>query len=207
MSRPKKALTATKLRAILIVSLFIVAIGSGAGFYFANHQLRSYATSVSESLAQADSSQDSLHTLQTIQQELKNNQDAIQRTAQIVADSKSYQYQNQIIDDLNDYARRAGITITNIDFADAKGQTSTGSTSTGGSAPTALTPVAVPGVKSTFVSITLQNPVDYNSLLNFMHSIEQNLTKMQIASVNISKDASTATGVTSNVLTLEVYIR
>lgn len=209
MSQPKKPLTATKLRAALTVSLFVVAVGAGAGFYFANRQLQSYASGVSESLAQADSSQDSLQTLQNIQRELKDNQDAIKRTAQIVADSKSYQYQNQIIDDLNDYAKRAGITITNIDFSDTtKGSTSASSSApASGSAPTGLTPAAVPGAKSTFVSITLKNPVNYNSLLNFMHSTEQNLTKMQIASVNISKDASTPTGVTSNVLTLEVYIR
>lgn len=207
MSQPKKPLTATKLRAMLTVSLFVIAIGGGAVFYFANHQLRSYASGVSEALAKADSSQDSLQTLQAIQSELNNNQDAIKRTAQIVADSKSYQYQNQIIDDLNDYAKRAGITITNIDFPDTvKGQTSAGTSAPAAGTTPALAPAAVPGVKSTSVSITLQNPVNYNHLLNFMHSIEQNLTKMQIASVNVSKDA-TSSGVTSNVLTLEVYVR
>lgn len=206
MSQSKKPLTATKLRVMLSVSLFVVALGAGAVFYFANRQLNTYAGDVSTSTAEADASQNDLQTLQHIQQELKDNQDAVKRAAQIVADSKSYQYQNQIIGDLNDYARRAGITITNIDFSDTGTGSSASSSAAAGSSAASPTP-AVAGVKSTAVSITLQNPVDYDSLLTFMHSIEQNLTKMQIASVNISKDTSTATGVTSNVLTLEVYIR
>ena len=44
------------------------------------------------------------------------------------------------------------------------------------------------------------------SMLRFVKSIEQNLTKMQISKIGLSKDAN-SNNVTSDVLTIEVYIR
>jgi hypothetical protein len=119
-----------------------------------------------------------------------------------VADSQSYQYQNQIIGDLNDYANKAGIAITSIDFvADTPAATTTPPAGT--RTPTTIAPA---GVKSTSVSITLQNPVPYDNMLRFIHSIEQNLTKMQISKIGLAKGSS-GNAVTSEILTIQVYIK
>jgi hypothetical protein len=159
------------------------------------------AIDVSHVVVDADASQSNIQTLQKIQKELASQKDVIARAGDIVADSQSYQYQNQIIGDLNDYARKAGINITNIDFVAAAPTTapSAGATTT----PTVIAPA---GVKSTSVSITLQNPVPYDSMLHFIYSIEQNLTKMQISKVGLAK-GSTGSAVASEVLTIQVYIK
>jgi hypothetical protein len=200
----KHSLTATALRAILSVSLFVI---TGIGitlFSFAHHTLKSVAVETSHTVADASASQNNLQNLKKLQQYLASKQDIVNRAASIVADSQSYQYQNQIINDLNDYAGRAGLAITNIDFAAAAD--ATGSTPAG-TAPVTTPAAPVAGVKSTSVSITLKNPVDYNSMLRFIKSIEQNLTKMQISSVGLSKDTTNATGVASTILNIEVYIK
>jgi len=190
-----KPMTATKLRLYLSISLFMIVLLAVAALYFVNDKLQTYATEISQVAAQAQESQNNVQSLQRIQQELASNKSVIERTRDIVADSKSYQYQDQIIKDLNDYAQQSGITITNMDF------TATASTT----APTTSTTSAPTGVKSTSVSVTLKSPVDYISLLRFIRSIEQNLTKMQVSRVSLSKSENNQ--VTSEALTIEVYIR
>lgn len=193
------SLTATQLRLILSGSMFVIALLAGVGFVFVNSQLKNYAVEVSHVAADANASRDNLQNLQKIETQLKDDQDIVQKTNSIVAESQSYQYQDQIITDINNYASRAGIGITDINF-------STQATIAPGAQTTPNTPVAPSGVKSSTVAITLKNPINYENMLRLIRSIEQNLTKMQVSRINLSKDSAT-NGVTSDILTLQVYIR
>lgn len=196
----KYHITAARLRVMLTISMFVILAITTAVAMLAHAELQKVAVDVSHINADATASQNNIQTLQRIQQKLTNDKDVIDRTNSIVAESQSYQYQDQILADLKDYASKAGVTITTIDFSSP--------TTTPGTPPTgapATTP-APAGVKSTSVSITLKNPIDYNNLLRFIASIEQNLTKMQISKVSLSKGTA-GNEVTSDVLTIEVYIR
>ena len=194
-----RPLHATTLRLVLIVALFLIAIIATGIFILVTDRLRDTATEASHILAQANNSQNDIQTLQRVEDELKKNKDVAERASSIVADSQSYQYQDQIIKDLTDYATKSGITITNFDFGTTKSANSSAPSPTPGEvqAPT--------GIKSTSVSITLKNPVSYEGMLRFIHSIEQNLTKMQISKIGLSKEAGSR--VTSDALTIEVYVR
>lgn len=196
----RRELTATRLRLFLSLSLILVVVLGGVSFSIVHSSLDSFATDVSHKIADANASRDNVQNLQKIQQKLTQRHDAIQKVDNIVAESKSYQYQNQIITDLNRYAARAGVGITNINFTDAQS-----TSSTPGAAPAPATP-APSGVKSTSATITLANPVDYTKLLKFITYIEQNLTKMQISRINLSKDAS-GKSINSEAFTIEVYIK
>lgn len=205
-----KELTATTFRILLIVSLVVIAALGVGGFILAKNQLTTVATEVSSAVSEANASSNNLETLQLLKRELSKQQEVIARTGQIVAESQSYRYQDQIIADLTKYASEANIVITNIDFGDA-GQTpgaTTPASSSAGATPTPTTNAAPApsGVKSTLVSITLNNPVNYNDLLRFVRLIEQNLTKMQVSSIGLSSDATTSQ-VSSDALTIEVYVR
>lgn len=195
------SLSATSLRLILVISLFIIGIFASIAFLFTTDRLKDAATEVSSTLARANDSQNDIQNLQRVQDELARNKDVVERASSIVAESQSYQYQDQIIKDLTDYANRAGIAITNFDFAAAKATTTTPNATT----PAPTQPNTPSGVNSTSASITIKNPVNYESLLRFLNSIEQNLTKMQISKVGLSKEASG--GIASDALTIEVYIR
>jgi hypothetical protein len=195
-----KPLTPTSLRLILSISLFVVTGIGGIAFSFINESLTNVAVDVSHKVIDASASQNNLQTLQSVQRQLEDKKDVVERTRSIVADSQSYQYQNQIITDLSDYAKRSSIEITNLDFSSATQSSATPKT------PSALTVPIPNGVKSTSVSVTLKNPVNYDNLLRFIYAIEQNLTKMQVSKVGLSKD-STGNGITSDLLTIEVYVR
>ena len=194
------SLTATRLRTILILSLFVVTILAAVIFYFADKSIQSFAVDVSHAAVDAKASQDNIQTLQKIQDQLINDKEVVDRANSIVADSKSYLYQDQIINDINGYASKAGVKITSITFS------TTQQSAAAGAAPTASALPAPSGTKSTAASIALQNPVNYNSLLRFVKSVEQNLTKMQISKISLSKGTS-GNDVTSDTLTIEVYVR
>ena len=205
----KFTLTATNLRIILAVSLVVItAIGAG-GFALAYNWLDGFAADASTVASHAAASESELQELSQTEKMLKTQHHAVERASKIAAESKSYQYQDQIINDLNDFARKAGITIADITFADnnAKGSSSSSSSS---SSKTGTSLPAIAGLKATTASVTVKNPVEYRKLLTFMYLVEQSLTKMRIATVDLSR--STAQGqppdsITSNTLTIEVYLR
>lgn len=190
-------LTATRLRMILSGSIVVIAIIISIGFYFMQSYLYTFAVDVSHKTEDASTSGNDIATWQRLKQQLSEEEATIQRTASIVADSKSYEYQDQIIQELNTYAARAGIGITSFTFA------SSGASSAGAAATAVPT---ISGIKSTTVSIALTSPTKYKSLMTFVHSIEQNLTKMQLGSIALSKGRM-ADEVSINTLELEVYIK
>ncbi len=195
--------TATSLRLTLSVSLFVITALGVLGFSFAADGLRSTATEVSKTLADANASQNNVQVLQQVQTKLAQDKEVVDRARSIVAESQSYEYQDQIIKDLTDYASRSSIGITNIDFSATK-STPTSAPAGGTTAPSTAAPTPS-GVNSTIVTITLQNPVTYDNLLRFIYAIEQNLTKMQISKVGLSKDSTGK--ITSETLAIEVYVR
>lgn len=220
--KSKKKLTAPQLRIVLGVTMVIIFVIGGVIFKFGHSKLSTVAHSVAETAAQADAGQANLNQLSVTKQMLKDNANVVQKASEMVAESKSYQYQNQIVTDLDRFAASAGISLTNITFDD---QSSNGSPSTGSSAPTpaaaAPTPTTAPTgaapsgaispsvptaptLKTVSVTITFKNPVDYSNFLQFIHDIEQNLTKMQLKSLSLSQ---TTGGVSSESLTIEVYIK
>ena len=197
---------AVRLRLVLFMIMGLFATGITTLAVLGLGTLRQQAVEVQQVVYDAQNSNHKLQRVQELISELTHNQEAVSRAKQIVAESKSYQYQDVIIRDLQAMANLAGVTITNFDF-NASASTNGSSTST--DTPAATTPVLSTGLRSTTVSITLQTPVNYRDLLTFIHYIEQNLTKMQISKVGISSagnDQSRNT-VSTDALTIEVYIR
>ena len=222
----KSPLTATKLRLVLSILLLLILVGMAVGFYFAYSFLNQTAKTAAETQAEAMSSDARLQNLRQLEAQLKKYEDTIQTAQSIVADSQSYQYQNQIINDITNYANQAGISIVSITFPDSSGSSESNSpapapqaapteppaaagegNAEGGSesAPAAAAPAA-PSIKSVQASIQLGEGVNYNSLLHFVHLIEQNLTRMQISDLSLSGGSGESGGSSQN-LNIEVYVK
>jgi hypothetical protein len=199
----KHQFTATTLRLILVINLFLIAGIGIAVFSIADKTLKTVATDTSHTVADASASQNNLQNLQTLQRDLVSKKDIVTRAESIVAESRSYEYQNQIINDLKDYAARAGLSIIGIEFDTAAAAPGSGAAP---SIPAPSTTI-VNGVKSTNVSITLQKSIDYISLLRFIKSIEQNLTKMQVLNIALSQTFDEQPSLSSDKLNIEVYIK
>lgn len=210
--KPKMKLTAPILRIILLVVLALTLVIGGFGFYLIRQVMSDYAKETSSLNSQASASDQNIRSLQNLQSYLDSHKDDISKVNQVVADSKQYQYQNDIINDLTAFASQSGVSITSFTFtsnASAAATTSPAPAATGGTTkPATDAAPAASSLKSTMVSVAITNPVDYNNLLAFINHIEQNLTKMQVSSVNLTHDPGKGKNeVSSDVFNIEVYVR
>lgn len=194
-------LTAVNLRIALLSSMGLLLVIAAVVFIFARGQLESYASQVKASSYAATVSSNDINRLQQLQQQLNDDKVAVTRAKSIVADSQYYQYQNQIISDINTYAKNSGVTISGYTF-----NTDDPHTRAQAAPPTAATTAAPAGLKTLSAVITVKNPVSYTAVMRFIHSIEINLTKMQLSGISIAKTSS-KTDVNLNPLTIEVFVR
>lgn len=193
-------LTPSRLRILLLVALVLTAIAGAGVFYLAYNRLSQTATEAGSQAASARESQNTLQRLQMLRGELEERRDTISTTSRVMANSQNYAYQDRLVSDLTVYANRANLSISNISFS---GQASGGG---GGDASAGENSAApAPGLRKATVDITLQNPVNYQDLLNFLHYVETNLTKLRVSRVTMTK--GDADSVTVDSLNLEVYVR
>ncbi|MDO4781109.1 MAG: hypothetical protein Q4A34_01805 [Candidatus Saccharibacteria bacterium] len=199
-SSTQRSISATTARLLLAGLLLFLLLGVAAGFYGAYSFLSSTASDVAKAKSEAESSRARVQNLEKLSVQLRQEADAVKKAANIAADAKSYLYQNQIIHDLSIYARRAGITITSFAFNQAAGSASPSAPTTPSNQSSSNAP------KTTKVSIQLNDDVSYQNILRFLHLIEQNVTRMQVVSVSLSRGKDGGT-VSMQSLDLEVYIR
>jgi hypothetical protein len=198
-------MTASKFRLILLSNIVLLLAISAGGFWFLRGQLALYAEQVQKDSTAASTSSNDISRLQLLQRQLEEDKVAVTRAKSIVADSQAYQYQNQIITDITSYGVASGVTITSIDFSEKGGVGGTAAPPVG-ALPTASL-VAPAGLKTTSAVIAVKNPVNYLSIMRFVHSIESNLTKMQITGVSLQKSGVSTSEVTTTPLTIQVYTR
>lgn len=218
-----KDMSSSKLRILLIAGLFLT-VGLGVALFSFGYQfLAGAARETSEVAQKANESNDSLQRLKSTGAELAKNTEAVDKASRIVADSKSYVYQDQIIEDLNRIANGVGITLFSIDFADptaaAGGATAPAATAAPAATPApaagatpgaTATPVPAANIKTMSASIKISDKVEYTKMLQFLYAIEQNLTKMSVEKITL-RDAEGGVngkpGVVTDQLTVKVYVR
>ena len=180
----KKALNASIARIVLSLLLLIILSAMVGLVIFAYSFLSKTSEEVGKMQTEAIAVDAKIQSLLASKSQLDRNSDTVTKAKNIVSESKLYQYQNQIIKDLNTYADRAGIPIKAFSF---QNEPTTSAKTTKSSKRTPANPA---GVKSTFVSIQLGDHIDYTKFLHFLSLIEKNVTRMQLLGVSISRGAN-----------------
>lgn len=209
----KQQLTPPQLRIILVLAFIItIALGIG-GFMLLRNMLVAEASAIADITSEVKGLSNNIRSLKNAEKTLTENQDIEIKARDMVAESKSYQYQDRIVTDLKDMATSSGVVIKNVDFATEQTNTSTApqQQDNGGIAtPTTALPSGINQIKAT---ITIESPVAYDNLLLFIRSLENNNMKMQISKVAIT-GAGASDGsnndknqVTSDAFIIGVYIR
>lgn len=175
----------------LYALIILLVAGIGYGTYFIHQRLSDYVVAVDHLKIDSEINQQGIENAQKLRIALDKNKDSVNRAAAIVADTKYYEYQDQIVKDITSYASASGITVLGFDF----------------SATSSSKASSISGVKTMVATISLQNPVSYTNYLKFLKLIERNLTKMQVTQIDISNDLKAAGTINSPVVTLEVYVR
>ena len=190
--KKKSTLTSTVIVNWSLYGLIVLLVaGIGAGSYLMQMKLVGYVTNVDHTKIDTELSEQGIENAKKLRRTLDDNRESVARAAAIVADTKYYEYQDQIVQDISSYAAASGLTVLGFDFT-----TSTSAKAT-----------AITGVKAVVATISLSSPVNYDNYLQFLKLIERNLTKMQITQLDISNDLKNIGSVNSPVITLEVYVR
>lgn len=180
----KKVLNASIARIVLSLLLLIILSAMVGLVIFAYSFLSKTSEEVGKMQTEAIAVDAKIQSLLASKSQLDRNSDTVKKAKNIVSESKLYQYQNQIIKDLNTYADRAGIPIKAFSFQNEP------TTSAKTVKSSKRTPASPAGVKSTFVSIQLGDHIDYTKFLHFLSLIEKNVTRMQLLGVSISRGAN-----------------
>ncbi|QJU05279.1 hypothetical protein [Candidatus Nanosynbacter lyticus] len=203
----EKMTPAVTMRIVFALSLVLILVGMGGIVYFGYTMLQGTAEEVSKIQTEAKAVDAKVQNLARLEKEMEKYKDSVAKARQLVAETQQYQYQNQIINDLTTYANQSGVGIAGFTFTSgsAGAKSNSGSSGTSGTNNSSGSNSAA-GPKSMKVSVRLNEKTDYMALLRFMHLIEQNLTRMQIASVSMSK-AEGVGQVSTQTLDVEVYVR
>ncbi len=180
----KKVLNASIARIVLSLLLLIILSAMVGLVIFAYSFLSKTSEEVGKMQTEAIAVDAKIQSLLASKSQLDRNSDTVKKAKNIVSESKLYQYQNQIIQDLNTYTNRAGIPIKAFSFQNEP------TTSAKTAKPSKRTSTNPAGVKSTFVSIQLGDHIDYTKFLHFLSLIEKNVTRMQLLGVSISRGAN-----------------
>lgn len=175
---------------LLYVLIVLLVAGIGYGVYYVHQQLSNYVIMVDHLKTDSEINEQGIANAQKLRRALDDNRDSVTRAAAIVADTKYYEYQDQIVKDVTSYASASGLTVLGFDFTATSSKTS-----------------SIKGIKSMVANISLQSPVPYTNYLRFLKLIERNLTKMQVTQIDISNDLKSPGTISGPALTLEVYVR
>jgi ribosomal protein L30E len=192
-------LTASSLRIILSVSIVLMIGLSAVGFYFAQNWLRALAVDVSHTVADSSSTGDNIQSLQKLQEELTAKQSVTTKLA--LLSSNAQDWQTQVVRDLDAYSKMSGIEISGYSGF-TLGSTAPATVAT---TPAVTTPAAAVASSNPTATITLKSPLSYTNLLKFMKLIENNIPKMQVANINLTRTAGGGDTITADTLTVEVY--
>lgn len=201
----KNSMTAKKLRALLIGVMLLSIAATVGGFVFFQGQLKGYATAISKLNADADSGDQSIQTLRTIEARLSAEQGTIAEAKSVVANNATFA--EEVVRDISIIAAKSGVSITNFEFND----TAASSTATpSAAAPAGTTPAAAAttmpaGVTKKVMTISIDSPLPYSNLMNFLKNIESNNLKIQVPSVSITKGEGNM--VDTQTFSIEVYVR
>lgn len=206
MKSKQRTLTPSIARAILAGALLLMTATGIGIFVFGQQQLSTVAEETRKSTTDAESSSNELQALTTLKNRLKEQNKDVERAAKIVSITKNYNYQDQVVQDFVNYANASGVVIKSIDFS-ANNASTSGTASSSSSSTNAATAVKAPnGTKSISATITLNTPVAYDNLRDFIYRIEKNLFQMQISNLTLSSNKGTG-GVVVDALTVTAYVR
>lgn len=175
---------------VIIIAL-IIAI-----FYFAQALMTEKAVATDHAKTDAELASQELINLQSLQKLLAESQPTIEKTRRIVAESQQYNFQDQVIRDVTEYAQQNGVGILGFDFGAKPGSVAATSSN--------------PNTKSqqkTIVTVKLDNNLRYDAFLRFIRSIENNITKMQLTGIQIQPVPTDPSMILGPSIELEVFIR
>jgi len=185
----KKNNSAASLRILLLTIVILLSVAMVGGFFFASNWLSNSASeSKTKSYTTVSSNLDTSEII-NLQEDVFSHRIASVNATNLIMSKKSFETKTH--QDLNKYATDIGISITNFSLTQKPSYMTTD--------------VPVSGVEPQFISITLENPVGFAKLFQFIQAIESNTPKMKLTSINMDSVSRQNDSVSVKPIIIEVY--
>jgi len=206
--KKQKSMNAIGVERLFIIAVLLLSILLVVNFIFVARLLTSQSKKADHAKIESEVSVHDIETIESAGKKIAKDLDAVRRAEAIVAESQLYQYQDQIINDLQGYAGKSGLEIAGYSFSTAP-TTAPGAaapaTPAPGTAGAAAQTAPIVGVASTSVTITLGENVGYTNFLNLLRYIENNVTRMQVTDIALAPDPKNRTVLLNPTLSITVY--
>lgn len=204
-----------KLVSILLVLNCVLLISlTTTGFIFGLRYLDGIATTTDHAKIDAELASDELETISRLSSFLDNNPELVQKTGSVIASAQQYQYQDEVLRDIQKFAGESGVRIQSFVF---EAENATAATP----APAAQTPTAPPatipglnlnptlpaGVKTANATITLARPLTYTNVLRFIKRIDRNPTQLNIQPLTLQVDPVNRSQLQTVTIELKVFTK
>jgi hypothetical protein len=193
----------TTLRLLLAIVMFLIATLATVGFIFAQKAIGAYAIEVSHKKTDATASENSLQTLKSIEKQLQEDRDIINKAKNIKHNNSLPQF--KAVEDVQNHARANGLSLSDISFETVSSTPTTpGTTPTSPTSAAPAATIATPAVNGVSVTFIINGgKVDINKFISFLHDIERSTPKMQISGISVKKgDSNSQIAVESMTVTM-----
>jgi hypothetical protein len=235
VNKRRISLSAIGAERLFVANIFVLMILLGANFVLATNMLKAQRSAVVKKKTDVKILNEESTAIKSVEQYLTKNKDVITKTRSTMANvgfssdydtrvaqaprSDSATFQEQFIYDVQNYAKQANISVIGYSFPDggaptgasvATPTTNTASGSSGGA--TTTEPVAGPKIPSSVqannISISFGNDgkIPYGDFMKFLSLLEQNTTRMYIASIELTPD-DTGTQIVQGSMEITIFSR
>jgi hypothetical protein len=202
------SLNALTLRWILLGIIILLLAAGSVGFYYAYKQMMVYNQDTLSKNAEADSTDKTIQQIESAVAYIEENEDAIKKSDSTVANSKKYQYQDQVIKDIRNIASDSHLIVNRIDFAVNDSAQTGVSAAPAGTAPSSD---KIPGITTATATVSFSpqsgTRLYYQYILDFLYKIEQNNTKLHTSNIDLKAPQVSSKTIDLRQLTIDVYIK
>lgn len=193
-------MTPRSMNKVLKLSLLFLGLLTVAVLYFANARLTNIAKETAKVRAEVEAGHQQIETYQQTKAKVDSLGYVTELANKVLPKDPD---QSAAVAELSQFAVRSGLQVSQITFVDA-GKTTPTSTSSKDSKKKSIIPK---GVTIVPVEIQLLPGANYNSLLDFLKSIENNRRKTQITSITIAPDVKDRSKLSQVTIDLNLYAK
>lgn len=172
---------------------------------------------ISSEVQQAQDVADKIAVIKKLSLKMKEHEKISSSASTLTSDSNLYQFQNDSVDTLREYAKKANLKLVSYEFeketSSSSGTTSSTTTTSDGASDTLVagasssSQASSNGIKVAKINFNINANAEYEDVLYFMHLIEHSPTRMRISNIGVSAIDRNSNKVNVSGLTVDIYVK
>lgn len=196
-------MTPKRMNQLLKLVLVLLVVATFGALYFANHRLSTTAQKTAELKATVEADDNQLDVYQRTKAQVDELSYVNDLADTVLPPDED---QSAVVAELSEFAKRAGLSVEQINFVTTGPQSSSAAqqTKTNSTSSTSTVPK---GVKVVPIVIDFGEGSEYPSLLQFLRTLESNRRKSQVTNIALTPDPENQAVFKKVSISLNLYTR